>query len=96
MKPTVAYHLFCWQNLKRKIFENIRFLQAALVPGQNTYTRRPLADTPGAAKDDENVFGYLKSQFPYSYNETNNITEVTIRCFCEECLSSTRAAYSEM
>ena len=36
------------------------------------------------AKDVKKVFSYLKQQFPLSYNETNNITEAPVRCFCED------------
>jgi hypothetical protein len=35
------------------------------------------------AKNAKKVFGYLKSQFPYSYNETNNITKTPVSCFSE-------------
>jgi len=45
MKLIVGYHCFAHNRKKKGRFENIPFIQAALVSGQNKYTHSPLTDT---------------------------------------------------
>jgi len=42
------------------------------------------------------VFGYLKSLFPYSYDESNKVLSHLSGVSVKVCLPSTRAAYFEM
>jgi hypothetical protein len=58
------------------------------------YSQCPLSDR--GASDVISVFGYLKMEFPCSYDDTNKVLSHISGVPVKLCLPSKRAAYSEM